>query len=166
MGDYLSIPALEFTHVDKKGPWCGHAHSLVIDIQRLFRCGHRRSLSIWYGKRTMVTTPNKQVLYIGNEHMWCHGTESYLRLAWWRHQMETFSALLAICAGIHRSPVNSLHKGQWHGAFMFSLICAWINLWVNNREAGDLRRYRAHYDVIVMSPWDPNYSQVNTTRAQ
>ena len=42
------------------------------------------------------------------------------------------------------------HKGQWHGAFMFSLICVWINDWVNNREAGDLRRYRAHYDVIVM----------------
>ena len=33
---------------------------------------------------------------------------------------------------------------------MFSLIYAWINDWVNNREAGDLRRYRAHYDVIVM----------------
>ena len=30
------------------------------------------------------------------------------------------------------------------------LICVWINGWVNNREAGDLRRYRAHYDVIVM----------------
>ena len=52
--------------------------------------------------------------------------------------------------GIHRSPVNSPHKGQWRGAFMFSLICAWINRWVNNREAGDLRRYFAHYDVIVM----------------
>ena len=53
--------------------------------------------------------------------------------------------------GIHRSPVNSPHKGQWLGAFMFSLICAWINSWVNNREAGDLRRHRAHYDVIVMN---------------
>ena len=52
--------------------------------------------------------------------------------------------------GIHRSPVNSPHKGQWRGALMFSLICVWINDWVNNREAGDLRRYRAHYDVIVM----------------
>ena len=41
-------------------------------------------------------------------------------------------------------------KGQWRGALMFSLICVWINDWVNNREAGDLRRYRAHYDVIVM----------------
>ena len=27
----------------------------------------------------------------------------------------------------------------------------WINGWVNNREAGDLRRHRAHYDVIVMN---------------
>ena len=48
--------------------------------------------------------------------------------------------------GIHRSPVNSPHKGQWRGALMFSLICDWVN----SREAGDLRRYCAHYDVIVM----------------
>ena len=34
---------------------------------------------------------------------------------------------------------------------MFSFICVWINGLVNNREAGDLRRYRAHYDVTVMS---------------
>ena len=33
---------------------------------------------------------------------------------------------------------------------MFSLICVWINGWVNNREAGDLRRHRDHYDVNVM----------------
>ena len=46
--------------------------------------------------------------------------------------------------------VNTQHKGTWRGASMFSLICAWINVWVNNREAGDLRRHRAHYDVIVM----------------
>ena len=50
-----------------------------------------------------------------------------------------------------RSPVNSPHKGQWRGALMFSLICAWLNVWVNTREAGDLRRHRGHYDVIVMS---------------
>ena len=53
--------------------------------------------------------------------------------------------------GIHRSPMNSPHKGQWRGALMFSLSCVWINGWVNNRKAGDLRRYRAHYDIMVMS---------------
>ena len=42
----------------------------------------------------------------------------------WRHQMETFSALRALCVGIHRSPVHSPHKGQWCGALIFSLICA------------------------------------------
>ena len=52
--------------------------------------------------------------------------------------------------GIHRSPVNSLHKGQWRGALIFTLICAWINGWVNNRKTGDLRRHRTHYDVTVM----------------
>ena len=52
--------------------------------------------------------------------------------------------------GIHRSPVNSPHKDQWRGALMFSLICAWINGWANNREAGDLRRHRTHYDVTVL----------------
>ena len=58
--------------------------------------------------------------------------------------METFSALLATCAG------NSPHKGQWRGALMFSLICVWINGRTNNGEAGDLRRHRPYSDVIVM----------------
>ena len=52
--------------------------------------------------------------------------------------------------GIHRSPVNSPSKGQWRGDFMFSLICVWTYGWVNNRDAGDLRRHRAHYDVAVI----------------
>ena len=52
--------------------------------------------------------------------------------------------------GIHRSLVDSLHKGPWRRALMFSLICAWTNGWANNREAGDLRRHSAHYDVTVM----------------
>ena len=56
--------------------------------------------------------------------------------------------------GIRRSPVNSPHKGQWRGALMFSVICAWNNHWVNNREAGYLRRHRDHYDVTVMASVD------------
>ena len=64
----------------------------------------------------------------------------------WKH----FPRNWPLMREIHRSPVNSPHKGQWRGVLMFSLICVWINDWVNNREAGDLRRYRAHYDVIVM----------------
>ena len=79
-----------------------------------------------------------------------HYVEQFSKHSWWRHQMKTFSALLTICAGNSPSSVNSPHKGQRCRALLFSLICAWINSWVNNREAGDLRRHRAHYDVTVM----------------
>ena len=65
----------------------------------------------------------------------------------WKH----FPRYWPSVRGIHRSPVNSPLKGQWRGALMFSVICAWINVWVNIGEAGDLSRHRAHYDVIVMN---------------
>ena len=64
----------------------------------------------------------------------------------WKH----FPRYWPFVRGIHRSPVKSQHKGQWRGALMFSLICTWIKGWVNNGEAGDLRRYRAHFDTTVM----------------
>ena len=51
---------------------------------------------------------------------------------------------------IHRSPVNSPHKVQWRGALIFSLICARVDGWVNNREAGDMRRHvSARIQTIV-----------------
>ena len=54
-------------------------------------------------------------------------------------------------SGIHRSPVDSPQNGQWRGALMFSLICFWTNGWANNRDSGDLRRHRTHYDFTVMN---------------
>ena len=53
--------------------------------------------------------------------------------------------------GLHWSLEDSPHKGQWHRALMFSLICAWTNGWVNNRNAGDLRRHCTHCDITVMT---------------
>ena len=71
----------------------------------------------------------------------------------WKH----FPRYWPFVRGIHRSPVTSPHKGQWRGALMFSLICVWTKNWVNNRETGDLRRYRVHCDVRswVRSPPGP-----------
>ena len=94
----------------------------------------------------MITS---RVAYISAQWLYLHLT--HLQCSWWRNQMETFSALLAICAG--NSPVIGefpAQKGQWRGAFMYTLTCARINAWVNNREVCDLRRHRAHYDVIAM----------------
>ena len=82
----------------------------------------------------------------------------------WKH----FPLYWLSVRGIHRSPVNSPHKGQWRGALMISLICARINGWVNNREPGDLRRHHLHYDVIVMGEhcfisWRPHDEYFNDT---
>ena len=67
----------------------------------------------------------------------------------WKH----FPCYWPFVRGIRGSLVNSAHKGQWRRALMFSLICAWTNDWVNNRDADDLRRHRANYDVTLMNGW-------------
>ena len=59
----------------------------------------------------------------------------------WKH----FPRYWQFLRGIHRSPVNSPHNGQWRGALIFSSICAWS-------APGDLRRHRTHYDVTIMVP--------------
>ena len=64
----------------------------------------------------------------------------------WKH----FPLYWPFVLGIHRSPVNFPHKGQWCRALVFSLICARINGWTSYHEAGDLGCHRAHYDVAVM----------------
>ena len=69
--------------------------------------------------------------------------------------METFSASLAICAG--NSPVSGEFPAQRPVTRNFDVFFD-LRLnsdWINNREAGDLRRYRAHYDVILMQ-WSSN----------
>ena len=100
----------------------------------------------------------KHALVLDRRSFWTH--------AWWRHQMETFTVLLDLCEGNSPVSVKSLHKGQWRGALMFSVICAWINNWVNNREAGDLRRHRGLYDVNVMdlAEGSPEHLSITSVR--
>ena len=123
---------------------CRHCYPLYYTVTSVM-------IPIYIGNKNKVITP----FYIKNSitshyFLWDIITHPWPRHPWWRHQMETFSALLALCAGNSPVPVNSPHKGQWRGALMFSLINAWINDWVNSRAAGDLRRISGHYDVIVM----------------
>ena len=74
--------------------------------------------------------------------------------AWWRHQMETFSALLAIC---ERNPsvtggFDSPNKGQWREALRFSLIYAWTNGWADNRDAHCFSRRVVSGIILCMCP--------------
>ena len=165
--DYFSLLGVKLTQVNKRGPWTFQwlCARFALDFVVVYFYPYPSRLLYWllmgewhdYRNKKSKQTKTKPIKWkftdfvtitvsaicIEHNHRWNQS---------WRHQMETLSALLALCGGIQRSPANSPHKGQWSGALMLSLICAWINSWVNNREAtSDLRRHRAHYDVIVMS---------------
>ena len=70
-------------------------------------------ITIWYVQLKCVLRVDTMILF--SAFLWLYYQLIYD--AWWRHQMETFSAILATARGINRSPVNFPHKGQWHGAF-------------------------------------------------
>ena len=98
----------------------------------------------------MRSLGHKVVVHHDRLHRTLHHTEVQCHTMTCHNNMTTSSNGNIFCVTGHLGEENSPHKGQWHWALMFSLICVWINGWVNNREAGDLRCYRAHYDVIVM----------------
>ena len=83
----------------------------------------------------------------------------------WQHddviQGKLFARHRPFLRAIYRSPLNSPHKSKWRGALVFSLIWAWTNGWVNNRDAGYLRRHRTHYYVTAMKTYNV---MVNQTR--
>ena len=116
-------------------------------------------LSLWVNKEVIFKKKSSS-----KTNMVCGWKLLHDEVIKWKH----FPRNWPFVRRIHRSPVNSPHKGQWRGALMFSLICVWINGWVNNREAGDLRRYRNHYDVMVMVTNKLNYalSLVNFKRSR
>ena len=130
--------------------------------------GHRNfewsTLTVRYQNKSSSWPAFQQVMSVGNTYRCPNAEEPTLHciendtptpaitcthddVIKWKH----FPRYWPFVRGIHRSPMNSPHKGQWRGALMFSLNCARTNGWANNGEVGDLRRYRAHYHVIVMS---------------
>ena len=90
--------------------------------------------TMWYSKRIKLSLSTK-----------CgHFPDKIRHIFMMTSSNRNISVLLAICAG------NSPHKGLCRGVLMFSLICVWTSCWVSNGDAGDFRRLRSHYDVIVM----------------
>ena len=108
------------------------------DLHRVYGIGHESAVRYW---RYSISEQQGQ-------------NDDFIK---WKH----FLRYWPFVRGIHRSPVNSPHKGQWRGALMFLWSAPWINGWVNNREAGDLRHHRAHYDVIVMNVVHSHYLAVS-----
>ena len=126
-------------------------------LKSVVPCTVRREGREGWKKRTGMTAwqtegrGNLEVIWLLNTRFLCK-LISYVTMTShddvikWKH----FPRYWHFVRGIHRSPVNFPHKGHWREALMLSLVCEWIDDLVNNRETGDLKRHRAHYDVIVM----------------
>ena len=110
--------------------------TIFLECWNMWYCTHRKGTGKWNCAKRVV------LMVI---HLTYHIHDDVIK---WKH----FPRYWPFVRGIHRSPVNSLHKSQSRRALMFSLICAWINDWVNNGKAGGLRRRPAHCDVTVMFP--------------
>ena len=86
-------------------------------------------------------------IFLTNGHLWrCINRQVHDDVIKWKH----FPCYWPFVREIHRSPVDSPHKGQWRWALMFSLVYALTSPWANTRDVGDSRRHRAHYDATVM----------------
>ena len=110
---------------------------LSLNTAQIIRYHPRKLFEIWH-----LSCQHAQLLILCDQFVQHTPLASHDDVIKWKH----FPRYWPFVRGIHRSP----HKGQWRGALMFSLICVWINDWVNNSEAGDLRRNLAHCDVIVI----------------
>ena len=154
-------------------PSCFSTNRKVIEIVKTFICV---STEIWLSITHRGRTTHVCVTELGHNlfRYWfasCLAASHYLNQCWpgWRMHI-CIAPLLCRChadvikwkrfprywpfvRGIHRSSVNFRHKGQWRGALMFSLICAWTNGWANNRDPGDLRCHHVHYNATVMRSW-------------
>ena len=129
-----------------------YAHPRFIMIVRACIC-----LSCYFGNRVIRINARmgmirdvfenrllNAICYLGSsdKHIDCQAHDDVIK---WKH----FPHYWPFARGIHRSQVDSPHKGQWR-ALVFSSIFAWTNGWVNNQDAGDSRHHCAHYGVTVM----------------
>ena len=120
-------------------------HHMV--IQSIVWCPHScRKITKWFISLKQIPELSSPKVSVWIDVRQSKNTEEHDDVIKWKHFLRHWPFV----RGIHRSPVNSPHKGQWRRTLIFSLICVWLNGWVNIDEAGAFRRHRAHYGVTVM----------------
>ena len=134
------------TYINESVNWvmsdiCIHTLSIRRSISASLKTSWEPSSPVWRTSRLMTSVRSSRL----NSSL-SSKSASHDDVINWKH----FLRYWPFVRGIHRSPVNSPHKGQWSGALMFSLICVWTNGWLNNRDAGDWRRRRPHYNITVI----------------
>ena len=109
------------------------------------------SLLSFFGLYLRVTAQWDDILYDESKNYSFEITTTSPRVQWVNESLCYIATWLLRNKAMMTSSNGNIFR-QWRGSLMFSLICAWTNGWANNREAGDSRHRRAHYEVNVM-PW-------------
>ena len=119
---------------------------MMMMVMTIMMIIHKNTTEMHLQNQCFLMAPH----YDHSEVEWTATIWIWIVSPWWRHQMEIFSAFLALCAG--NSPVTTEFTSQRPVTRSFDVFLSgpWINDWINNHESGDFRRNRAHYDVIVM----------------
>ena len=86
---------------------------------------------------------HRNFLDVDMEYLLPKGDQDLLALSWWRHDIETRSALLGICEG--NPPVVCFHKGPVMRSFDVSVLLVWKGCWTDSRSVGDFRSYGLLY---------------------
>ena len=98
-------------------------------------------------QRVYIVIMDEQCIPVPSLHGLKRNEPSYAMIT---SQNGNIFRVTGLCAGNSLVTGEFPHKGQWRGALMFYLICAWTNGWVNNGDAGDLTHHHAHYYVTLM----------------
>ena len=128
-------------------------HVKNVDLSTVRSCRIHLKASSLEDLKILISKTGLKLTFLNHMQI-SQGLMSYKHVdSWWRHQMKTFSALLAICAG--NSPVTGEFPAQRPVTRSFDVFfhLRLSNGWVNNRGAGDLRRHCAHYDVTNTVCW-------------
>ena len=101
---HLTPPVMKSEHLEKLGHYHGCQYPGDARSQAISRCVigyNNKHILVFHDELVQLRVP----MFLGIKS--ARQGESY---AWWRHQMETLSALLAICAG--NSPVTGEFPAQ------------------------------------------------------
>ena len=135
---------------------CSHvsARKLEMEISGYHKCQMVYASIVWHSRRQgFIIRSDTPAITKGN-------TEVHDDVIKWKH----FPRNWPFVWGIHRSRWIPHTKASDAELRCFSSIYVWINGWANNREAGDLRPHRGHYDVSAMMFvvfWDTFYKQIS-----
>ena len=136
----LDLDKYHYVSFMKFSPQLIHSHRLLLWSRTSWRCVVCMDIALFLSYRNWAS------LNCLTHFLFLRDTEKVMIM-----RPDRYSIVVWICRTYHDDVIKWKHfPRHWPLCGEFSLICVWINGWVNNREAGDLRRHRGHYDVNVM----------------